>query len=247
MAADKRSAKARAAAGQRDEEEDGSSLPQRLDGVPDSLRAWWGHIEPSDLERVTLRSGRCDVLAHVAKLVAKSGRVLDLGCGPGLLAKEACRRDIVGVDMTPVMVRAARQWMDVVLPDNILEHFPSEQMDAVVLCNVVEPYSAQVRRLLFSHAREFLGPSGRLIVVVASSTSGLGCASECGLDLIFPTVTEGTTRPDDIEEDMLLAGLDISAIELVETKTLNHTAVLPGQAPKAERRTYTVLSGRLPA
>eukprot|EP00415_Alexandrium_ostenfeldii_P004027 UN4027 len=145
--------------------------------------------------------------------------------------------------MTASMVRAARQWMDVVLPDSFLEHFPSEPMDSVVLCNVLEPYPPEVRRLLFAHATDFLGPKGRIIVVIATK-SGLGRSAECGLDLVFPTPCEGGTSPEVIEEDMTMSGLDVSKIELVESRTLDHARSMPGEQPRTERRTYAVVTAR---
>merc|ERR1712154_321776 len=110
-----------------------------LNGVPTALQSWWLRTDPADLERETLRSGRCDILSRVARQLKRDERVLDLGCGPGLLAQEAGRRDIMGVDMSPSMLESARRWMDFVIPDNMLEHFPGEPLDTVVLCNVLEP------------------------------------------------------------------------------------------------------------
>lgn len=44
----------------------------------------------------TLRSGRIDVFARLKRLIRPQNAVLDLGCGPGILARELGRRDIVG-------------------------------------------------------------------------------------------------------------------------------------------------------
>lgn len=232
-----------AAASAAQDEDDGSALPSQLDGVPHALRAWWLRTAPAELERATLRSGRCDMLAHVARLLRRGERVLDLGCGPGLLAREAGRRDFLGVDMSPAMVRAARRWMDEVLPDNILDYYPSERIDTAVLASVLEPYPGEVRRLLLAHVFDFLPPGGRVVVAVAVRHGGLGSDTECGLDLVFPSACEAP-GPDDIEEELMLAGFDVASAELVKTQTLNHTSVLPGEEPKAERRTYAVVIGR---
>ncbi|CAE8631233.1 unnamed protein product, partial [Polarella glacialis] len=83
-----------------------ASLPDKLHGVSDQLRSWWLRSDPAELDRATIASGRSKVLAHVSKLLG-AGLVLDLGCGPGLLAKQAGRRDVVGVDMSPAMLCAA--------------------------------------------------------------------------------------------------------------------------------------------
>jgi len=240
-------ASARAALQHKPEEDNATLLHDSLDGVPDSLRTWWQSADPAALEKATVRSGRCDVLAHVTRLLHSSKTVLDLGCGAGLLAREAGRRDIVGVDMAPAMVRTAQQWMDIVLLDNILEHYPTERPDIVVLCNVLEPYSTDMRRLLFRHVFEFLKPGGHVIVVTAIGGLGnIGSKTETGLDLVFPTVTDIVVEPNAIEEELMLEGLDRFSAELLETRTVNHAAAMPGEAPRTEKQSYAVIVGRKP-
>ncbi|CAK9105526.1 unnamed protein product [Durusdinium trenchii] len=91
------------------------------------------------------------------------------------------------VDMCAAMVGRASEHMDVTTQENLLEFFPPQSPDAVVLCNVIEPYSPEARRLLFSHIMEFLSLKGRLIVVIAIGQAGLGTEFESVLDLVFPT------------------------------------------------------------
>jgi len=216
--------------------------------VPDSLRSWWARTDPANLDKESSRSGRCDVLRRVAKLLLPDDRVLDLGCGPGLLAREAGRRDISGVEMSPGMVVAARDWMDEVVPDNLLEHYPLEPPDVVVLCNVLEPYPADIRRMVCSHCCSFVRPGGRVIVVLALG-KGFGSSAETRSDLVFPTPPAWSAEPtpDGIEDDMVLAGLDIDFTEFLETKAVvDPTSSLPGETPRTERRSYVIVVGRRP-
>eukprot|EP00929_Paragymnodinium_shiwhaense_P107103 TRINITY_DN73145_c0_g1_i1.p1 TRINITY_DN73145_c0_g1~~TRINITY_DN73145_c0_g1_i1.p1 ORF type:complete len:307 (-),score=98.38 TRINITY_DN73145_c0_g1_i1:111-1031(-) len=265
------SAKKAAAAAADDE---ASSLPARLHGVPDSLRNWWQRVEAQELERLTLRSGRTEVLAHVAKLIKSRKRVVDLGCGAGSLASEANRPDIVGVEMTPGMLRLARKKMEVVIPDNILEFYPSEPFDAAVLCNVLEPYGTEMWGVMFQHAFEFLNPGGVLVVVVqllksaagrpgtARKSEGSGgyngeakaddapapiAAATEATDLVFPSHAQaGGVQPDLVEEELALAGFDVDPPELLTTSTSDPMNSLPGEAPKTERRSFAVLTARKP-
>eukprot|EP00931_Biecheleriopsis_adriatica_P002624 TRINITY_DN103610_c0_g1_i1.p1 TRINITY_DN103610_c0_g1~~TRINITY_DN103610_c0_g1_i1.p1 ORF type:complete len:250 (+),score=51.31 TRINITY_DN103610_c0_g1_i1:88-750(+) len=207
-----------------------------MHGVPDSLRSWWSRIAPAELDRVTEDSGRSAVLEHVARLLRPSKRVLDLGCGSGLLARQADRPDILGVDMSPSMVAEASKHMDTALVENILEYFPSDCPDAVVLCNVLEPYSAEVRQLLFTHVLEFLAPGGQVIVVIGVGSSGLGSEAESALDLVFPTATP--IKPDVVEEDLALAGFEVAMPELVSIKPPAK------ETSKSERRSFAVIVGR---
>merc|ERR1712151_693614 len=100
------------------------------------------------------------------------------------------------------MVDAARRWMDVVMTDNLLEHFPAEHVDAAVFCNTLEPYASNVRKVALEHAYQYLNPGGRIIIAAALGTSSVGSGSDCGLNMIFPTVDKtGLNRPDEIEDD----------------------------------------------
>eukprot|EP00927_Polykrikos_kofoidii_P049261 TRINITY_DN43346_c0_g1_i1.p1 TRINITY_DN43346_c0_g1~~TRINITY_DN43346_c0_g1_i1.p1 ORF type:complete len:376 (+),score=60.19 TRINITY_DN43346_c0_g1_i1:183-1310(+) len=164
----------------------------RYQGVPESLRCWWERVNAQEFERESLRCGRSDVLNHIARRLRKCSQVVDLGCGPGLLAKESGRRDIVGVDICPGMIRAAANCMHVVTQESIFEFFPSDPFDAAVICNVLEPYPAALWRLVFRHTFDFLSPGGQLIVVIATQTLAAGSRPS----------TAQTVRPSQaVEED----------------------------------------------
>jgi len=199
-----------------------------------------------ELQRNTLRTGRNEMLSHVARRVRSSERVVDLGCGAGLLAQEAGRSDIVGVDMSPRMVEMAQRYMDVVVLDNILEHFPSEFFDAALLCNVLEPYAADMWAIMFKHVFEFLVPGGQIVVVVSVDTPSVDEAPASCVDLVFPTANSAGLRVDELEDELSIAGFDVSSPELLSTKTVNSAAAVPGDDPPVERRSYTVVVGRRP-
>mmetsp|Transcript_40493 Transcript_40493/g.94033 ORF Transcript_40493/g.94033 Transcript_40493/m.94033 type:complete len:217 (+) Transcript_40493:47-697(+) len=205
-------------------------------GVPKALHSWWGRVDPDELDRVTEDSGRLEVLKHIGVLLRSCHSVLELGCGSGLLAREAGRRDILGVDMCPAMAQKASTRMDAVVTDNLLEFYPAESPDAVVLCNVLEPYPQEVRRLLFSHVHDFLAPGGRIIVAITIGVTGLGTAAESVLDLVFPSASP--IQADDLEEDLLLAGFDVAVPELL---TIKRARQEPG---RDQRRSVAILTGR---
>merc|ERR1712232_645443 len=111
--------------------------------------------------------------------------------------------------------------MDLVMAESFLEFYPSERFDAAVLCNVLEPYPEEMRQLVFQHIFEFLNPGGQVIVVVASGgTADLCATAEGGLsvssDLIFPS-SRTRPRPDELEDELILAGFDIASTELIDT------------------------------
>eukprot|EP00933_Yihiella_yeosuensis_P055756 TRINITY_DN54650_c0_g1_i1.p1 TRINITY_DN54650_c0_g1~~TRINITY_DN54650_c0_g1_i1.p1 ORF type:complete len:262 (-),score=53.80 TRINITY_DN54650_c0_g1_i1:15-773(-) len=213
-------------------------LPEKLEGVPDTLRSWWSRVKPEELRNATTTFGRIEVIEQVAQLLKPGEKVLDLGCGPGLLAQTASRRDIKGIDMAPAMIVAAQAWMDDVMPDNILEYFPSDSPDTVVLCNVLESYSAEVRSLLLRHVQQFLSPGGRVIIVIpVSSAAGpkdKGITVDTALDLLFPTAA--AVQPDELEDELVMAGFNVNSPELVQIK----------KSEAGQRLMYAIMVGKKP-
>lgn len=214
-------------------------------GVPPTLHSWWSNVDPQEFEAQTVRSGRSEVLVHIADLLPDEESeltILDLGCGPGLLAKEAQRPDIVGIDFSLRMLGKAREWMDVVLPENILEFFPSEPYDVVVLCNVLEPYSSHFRSLCLKHVFAFLKRGGRVIIVIATGSRDNNCVG----DLSFPKPEGGEVPdPDWYEDEMSAIGFDVESIELVEGMAADSSA-LPGDEAQIRRERYIVIIGERP-
>lgn len=136
--------------------------------------------------------------------------------------------------MCPAMIQRASEYMDQAVLDNILEFYPPQSPDAVVLCNVVEPYSSEVRRLLFSHVWEFLSPGGQVIVAVTVGKTGLGTEFESLLDLVFPTATP--LQADEIEEELLAAGFEVALPELIRVQRQD--------VEQPQRRSFAILIGK---
>lgn len=223
-----------------------------LQGVPDALRQWWARVDPEELASATESSGRIIVLQGLVKRLQRAGTILDLGCGPGLLAREARRRDIVGLDMSAPMVAAAEAHMDEVLQRNFLDFFPSDRFDAVVLCNCLDAYPADIWHLMFRHCLDFLVPGGRLYVVAAQNRRS---TLDCALDIVFPTALGNGASggvalgPAEIEEGLILAGFDLADTELYEASFSSRpsSAASASGGLRAPRRPFALVSGQRPA
>jgi SAM-dependent methyltransferase len=96
----------------------------------DSVAADYGR---SNSENPILSAMRTRVLAEVGRRVIRGGRILDLGCGPGVddewLAREGYR--LTAIDWSPHMVEEARARMAVAgLSDRVaVEHLGIHQID----------------------------------------------------------------------------------------------------------------------
>ena len=118
-----------------------------------------------------------DELSIAVELVGERKRVLDLGCGEGLLARLLARRecDIVGFDINPAAVEEARKYCThagvadldgASLPELLGE----QKFDAVVLGDVLS-YLRQPIRLL-DGAREVLAEGGFVVATVPNVSHG---------------------------------------------------------------------------
>ena len=107
----------------------------------------------------------------------KGGRVLDVGCGPGLYAEELFARgaEVVGFDESPAMVRLARarcgDRFDVRVHDlrEPLGWLPDGRFDAALMALVLHHLDDRVTAL--REVQRVLRPGGRLIVSTHHPTS----------------------------------------------------------------------------
>ena len=90
-------------------------------------------------------AGRRRTAARLLDLLAlhvpSDARLLDIGCGPGLLLDEARRRGYrgLGLELSSVSARHAREELGLDVRETAVEHLdPTERFDAIVLADVLE-------------------------------------------------------------------------------------------------------------
>jgi SAM-dependent methyltransferase len=115
----------------------------------------WGEIEGDDPYE----------LAFAALAEAAPSRVLDAGCGPGVVAKhlvERLRCDVVAVDLSPAMADAARQaGFEAHVADLQALPFAEASFDAALAMNVL--YHVPDVEAAVSELARVLVPGGRLV------------------------------------------------------------------------------------
>jgi 2-polyprenyl-3-methyl-5-hydroxy-6-metoxy-1,4-benzoquinol methylase len=144
------------------------SLPrgERLHGL---------YRQSSDDAYLTEEAGRRATAARLLDLVAPhvpAGRLLDVGCGPGLLLDEARRRGYAtaGLELMPSAARHARQALGLDVREIALEDFDEpDGFDVVVLADVIEHLDDPVAGV--AHAARLLRPGGVLCVVTPDPSS----------------------------------------------------------------------------
>lgn len=130
--------------------------------------------------RLVLRlRSRLTPYQQMASAMPASGRIVDLGCGWGLLSfalvRGSPRRNVVGVDHDPDRLRLANRAAELVpvasrptfeLGDvtKYLETLPRGSLAAVAMIDILHYFEPATQRALIANAIRALRPGGRLLV-----------------------------------------------------------------------------------
>jgi SAM-dependent methyltransferase len=148
-------------------------VQQPLLPVGDELHALYRDM--SDDAYLGEEAGRRATAAHLLDLVAAqvpSGRLLDVGCGHGLLLDEARARgyDVVGLELSRSAARHAREALGLDVQETPVESFVDlEGFDVVVLADVLEHLDDPVAAV--DRCAGLLRPGGVLCVVTPDPSS----------------------------------------------------------------------------
>ncbi len=129
---------------------------------------------------LTMIVGRGAVARLAADLtaVSPSDHVVDLGCGPGVAAREAARRGarVTGVDPAPVMLRLAsrmtRPRTAITWADGAAEAIPLPDDDATVLWSIATVHHWRDLDAGLREVARVLSAGGRLLVVERRTRPG---------------------------------------------------------------------------
>jgi SAM-dependent methyltransferase len=145
------------------------SAAERL-GLRGSEEHYYGLV---DAHRAEFEREATRLLERIEEIRRPPGRLLDVGCGRGLLLAEAARRgwQASGVDASPQAAAAVRaRGLDVVESDFLTAPLGDRRFDVVLLQQVVE-HSTEPMALV-TRARDLLREEGLLFV---------GTPNACGL------------------------------------------------------------------
>jgi 2-polyprenyl-3-methyl-5-hydroxy-6-metoxy-1,4-benzoquinol methylase len=130
----------------------------------------------SDPEFLTEELGRRHTARRLLDLLAEyvpHGRLLDVGCGYGLLLDEAQRRgyDADGLELWTEAARYARETLHLHVRNEAFEDAQLEEQsyDAVLLVDILEHFDDPVNAL--ARARSLLVPGGVLLIVTPDPSS----------------------------------------------------------------------------
>ncbi len=124
------------------------------------------YLEEADGRRATARR----LLDMVGRYRA-GGRLLDVGCGHGLLIDEAARRgwEAVGIELSTDAAAYATERLGADVRQTPLEELAEEPFDAIVMADVIEHLHDPLAGIDRCH--ELLAPDGVLLVVTPDAAS----------------------------------------------------------------------------
>jgi arsenite methyltransferase len=172
---------------------------------------------------VVQRARALDALA-----LARNERVVDLGCGPGLLALEMAHRvgmqgEVQGVDASASMIALAarrcygKSWVQLARGDVSRLPYPDMRFDAAV-CTQVYEYVSDIDRAL-SELHRILRPGGRAVIV---DTDWESCVWHSSDDARMRRVIEVWDRhcphphlPRTLKQHLVAAGFETIGVEVI--------------------------------
>ena len=128
-----------------------------------------------DLEkRVSKASGYA---ADAVKAAGASGRVLDVGCGPGVMvpyltSAGVLPKQIVGTDLSPEMIRNAKKQhrgVSFIASDFLKEFNDDDGFDGIIFCSALHDMPEPAAAL--EKAKSMLRPGGKLVILHAQGAS----------------------------------------------------------------------------
>lgn len=209
----------------------------RRASIPDRLHVW-------------VRWRSCP-LPEVVDAVPPAGRVLEVGCGHGLvtnlLADTSEARTVVGVDIDPRKVAVARTSLrpgdatrfEVIAPGEL----PDGPFDAVVIVDVLYLLDAADRDTLVADAVQRLAPGGTLVVKEVADTprwkARVAAAQErlsTGVLGITAGSHHGFDAPGVLAARLVAAGCDEVVVRPLDAGRLHpHVLAVGRRPPTADR------------
>lgn len=191
----------------------------------DSERFWSGFAARYDGHMVSREAA--GLAPRIASVVGRVERVLDAGCGTGVVALELARvaSQVDAADFAEPMLALARSKAGASGLANVTFHrmgveshsFPDACFDAVVVSNVLHLVADPARAL--AEARRVLKPSGRLVAPTYCHAEGLKAALLSRVtSLLFGVPVRQRFTIDGLLGKVAAAGFEVTGRELLRFK-----------------------------
>ncbi len=140
--------------------------------------AWSGGLYEDAIAFITARSGQTEIAVELGEITEES-RVLDVGCGPGILSESIAKvaASVAGIDFLESMIEQAksrRSGASFQVADAEQLPFEDEDFDVAVCCYTAHHFARPEK--VFSELYRVLKPGGRVVVLhpIQSETATFG-------------------------------------------------------------------------
>src|SRR6476469_5585982 len=233
--------------------QDGNFSLVEVDKVDELAHRWW---DPSGPQKA-LHAMNPARLGYVADRVPLRGaRVLDVGCGGGLLSEAMARAgaDVTAIDLAPELLKIARLHG---LESGIRVDYRQTSIEAL-LAGSEAPYDAITCMEMLEHVPDpsaiistcasLLKPGGRLLVSTLNRTVAAFALAIVGAEYVARLLPKGTHQYRDfVRPHELAAWLRNAGLELEDVSGLAYMPLL--NTARLSRRTDVnyIVSARKPA
>ncbi|MDZ4685255.1 MAG: methyltransferase domain-containing protein [Planctomycetaceae bacterium] len=185
-------------------------------------------------------------VVHLLDLIGVlRGRVLDFGCGPGLILEHLCRRDVegYGVDSSEQSVlNAGRRcqglpgFRDVQRVDNGPTPWPDGWFDLILCCETVEHVTPAIAAAIYAEQWRLLKPGGHLLITTPHSENLQALMTFCPFcDSEFHGWQHlRSITPASLRAELMAAGFDVQQCQAIDLLSFDPPATLT-RAPRLRR------------
>lgn len=135
-------------------------------------------VEPKTCEQLSYLTRKAHVLRMLDRIPGSKGKILDIGCGPGIYTRDLLLRgwEVWGMDLSPKMLEQAKESIKD-LPSASRAHFSTGQMENLafdpsffdaVICIGVLPYVDSLEKAVLEVSR-ILKPGGFVLFQLSNN------------------------------------------------------------------------------
>lgn len=147
------------------------------------------------------------------------GRILDLGCGAGDVAKAFPEdfKDSFGVDISPKSVEIADNYYRMAIVADLRNDMPfkANYFDTILLISTLHHVPDNMLHVL-REAKRMLKPGGQIVIFDHNANNGHIRRMHSGILRLVPSKTERALYPNDIKNIANLLGLEITNFKAIE-------------------------------
>jgi SAM-dependent methyltransferase len=157
-------------------------------------QVWSGELYEDAIAFITSLSGQAEIAIEVGEITSNS-RVLDVGCGPGLLCESLAKHavSVVGIDFSETMIKQARDRRSGAtfrVANAEMLPFADDDFDVAVCCYTSHHFARPA--MVYTELLRLLKPGGRVVILhpIQAENAAFGAIFQTLGDVLPPEKME---------------------------------------------------------